>query len=434
MAEIASRRISTILEAFATEEPVIAIHGPRAVGKSTVLAVFAASRGVSVLDLDDAQVRDLVLANPTQAVGGTTPVCLDEYQRAPDVLDAIKARLNREGSRPGTAVITGSTRQDALPRTAQALTGRLHSLTIWPLSQGEIGGVIEDLLSGLRTDPDAAVAAHPTSETSRADYVSRVVAGGFPMALRREGASRNRWFDNYATQSIERDAMELSRVRQRQVLRDLLNRLAGRTGQVLDLSKASDGLAVDRTTIEQYVRLLENLFLVQRLPAWGKTLRARASATPKVHIVDSGLAARLLGVSEAKLATLDPTTQSEFGHLLETFVVGELRKQASWLDERVTTGHWRTHDGDEVDLVIEFDDGNVLAFEVKANERVTGDEFKGLRKLREALGARLIAGVAFSTGARSYTYEDRLHVRPIDRLWRPVAPTLSLEKSSRDIA
>jgi uncharacterized protein len=427
LAEITRRRISPILRALADEEPVIAIHGPRAVGKSTVLAVFAASRGVSVLDLDDAEVRDLVLANPTQAVRGRPPVCLDEYQRAPEVLDAIKARLNREGSRPGTAVITGSTRQDALPRTAQALTGRLHSLTIWPLSQGEIGGVIEDLLFALRTDPSGAVAAQPTSTTSRADYVARVVAGGFPMALRRAGASRNRWFDNYATQSIERDAMELSRVRQRQVLRDLLNRLAGRTGQVLDLSKASDGLAVDRTTIEQYVRLLEDLFLVQRLPAWGKTLRARASASPKVHIVDSGLAARLLGVSEAKLATLDPTMQSEFGQLLETFVVGELRKQVSWLDERVTTGHWRTHDGDEVDLVIEFDDGRVLAFEVKANERVSGEEFKGLRKLREALGDRLIAGVAFSTGARSYTYEDRLHVLPIDRLWRPVAPTLAPE-------
>ena len=263
LAEITRRRISPILRALADEEPVIAIHGPRAVGKSTVLAVFAASRGVSVLDLDDAEVRDLVLANPTQAVRGRPPVCLDEYQRAPEVLDAIKARLNREGSRPGTAVITGSTRQDALPRTAQALTGRLHSLTIWPLSQGEIGGVIEDLLFALRTDPSGAVAAQPTSTTSRADYVARVVAGGFPMALRRAGASRNRWFDNYATQSIERDAMELSRVRQRQVLRDLLNRLAGRTGQVLDLSKASDGLAVDRTTIEQYVRLLEDLFLVR---------------------------------------------------------------------------------------------------------------------------------------------------------------------------
>lgn len=178
MAEIASRRISPILGAFATEEPVIALHGPRAVGKSTVLEFFAASRVAPILDLDDTQVRDLVLANPIQAVGRTKPVCSDESERAPDVLDAI-----------------------------------------------------EDLLGGLRTDPDAAVAAHPTSETSRADDVARAVAGGFPMALRREGASRNRWLDNDATRSIERDAMVLSRVRQRQVLRDLLNRLAGRSGR-----------------------------------------------------------------------------------------------------------------------------------------------------------------------------------------------------------
>ena len=101
-------------------------------------------------------------------------------------------------------------------------------------------------------------------------------------------------------------------------------------------------------------------------------------------------------------------------------MIGELHKQISWLDEPVTTGHWRTHDGDEVDFVAEFDDGRVLAFEVKANERVPGGDLKGLRKLRDALGERFIAGVALSTGARSYTYEDRLHVMPIDRLWKPI--------------
>ena len=418
--ELADRRISPILDALSGMEPVIAIHGPRAVGKSTVLAVFAATRGVTVLDLDDLAVRDAVVTNPTLAVGGAAPVCVDEYQRAPEVLDAIKARLNREGSLPGTAVITGSTRQDALPRTAQALTGRLHALTIWPLSQGEISGVTEDLLVALRDDPDRAVAAHPTSATTRVEYVERVVAGGFPLALRRTGAARSRWFDDYATQSIERDALELARVRQRQILRELLARLAGRTGQVLDLTKASQGLAVDRTTIEQYTRLLEDLFLVQRLPAWGKTLRARAAARPKIHVVDSGLAARLMRVTAAKLASLDATALTEFGNLLETFVVGELRKHVSWIDEPVAVGHWRTHDGDEVDLVIEFDDGRLLAFEVKANERVGAADFRGLSKLRDALGDRLIAGVVLTTGARSYTYADQLHVLPVDRLWRSV--------------
>ena len=100
----------------------------------------------------------------------------------------------------------------------------------------------------------------------------------------------------------------------------------------------------------------------------------------------------------------------------------DLATQVQELDEQVTTGHWRTHDGDEVDFVVEFDDGRVLAFEVKANERVPGSDLKGLRKLREALGERMIAGVALSTGLRSYTFEDRLHVMPLDRLWRPIGP------------
>jgi len=401
-----ARRLSPILDALAAEEPVIALHGPRSVGKSTLLATFAATRGVPVLDLDDNAVRDAVLANPSLAVGEHTPVCLDEYQRAPAVLDAIKARLNREGTLPGTAVLTGSTRHDALPRTAQALTGRLHVMTIWPLSQGEIGGTVEDLVTALRDDPDGAVGAHPSSTTTRSDYIERVCAGGFPLALNRAGGARNRWFDGYVNQSIERDALELARI-------------AGRTGQVLNLSRASEGLGADRHTIEEHTRLLEDLFLLARLPAWGKTLRARAAASPKIHVVDSGLAARLMGVTPAKLATLDPTALTEFGNLAETFVVGELRKQISWLDERVTVGHWRTHDGDEVDFIIEFDDGAVLAFEVKAKERISGADFNGLRKLRAALGNRLIAGVALNTGVRSYTFEDRLHVMPLDRLWLP---------------
>lgn len=418
---IVERRITSILSLLATEEPVIALHGPRSVGKSTVLASFARAHGVPVIDLDDPATREAVAANVASAVGQHTPVCLDEYQLVPELLEGLKARLNREGARPGTAVLTGSTRQDALPRTAQALTGRLHTMTIWPLSQGEIEGAAENLLPSLRVDPDAAVAAHPTSDTTRAGYVNRVCAGGFPLALRRrEGATRNRWFDDYVKQSIERDALELTRVRRRQLLLELLGRLAGRTGQVLNLSAAGDGLALSRSTMEEHTRLLEDLFLLERLPGWKKTLRARTVASPKLHVIDSGVAARLMRVSPDKLASLDPTALTEFGNLLETFVVGELRKQVSWLAEPVTVGHWRTHDGDEVDYIVEFDDGSVLAFEVKANERASRADFKGLRSLRELLGGRFIAGVVFSTGARSFNVEDRLFVMPVDRLWRPV--------------
>lgn len=415
------RRVSTILQRLVTEEPVIALHGPRSVGKSTVLTVFAHAAGRSVVDLDDIEVREAVAGNLAAAIGTASPVCIDEYQRVPETLDAIKARLNRESSRPGTAVITGSTRQDALPTTAQALTGRLHTLTIWPLSQGELGGVREDLLETLRTDPAGAVAQTATSTTPREEYVARACAGGLPLAVRRTGAGRARWFDDFVRQSIERDALELSRVRERQAMADLFVYLAAQTGQLLNVSKAASTVGVSRETAEGHLRLLEDLFLVVRLPAWGRTLRSRVSARPKVHVVDSGLAARLLRLSPDRLAGLDPAALTDFGHLLETFVVGELRRQASWLEDKVTLGHWRTGSGAEVDLVIEYDDGTVVAFEVKAGERAPAAAFRGLRQLRDLLGPRFHAGVMLTTGHRTYTAADRLHVMPIDRLWRPAA-------------
>ncbi|MDO5502488.1 MAG: ATP-binding protein [Actinomycetia bacterium] len=419
------RRVTQLLEDLVRVEPVIALHGPRSVGKSTVLRGFAGRLGGSVLDLDDVEVREAVAGNLRAVTGGPAPVCVDEYQRVPDILDALKARLNREGSLPGTAVITGSTRQNALPVTAQALTGRLHALTIWPLSQGEISGVREDLLEGLRADPDGVIGRATASATTRWDYVERVCAGGLPRALRRAGPARARWFDDFVRASVERDALELSRIRERQAMTELLSLLAAQTGQLLNVSAAAEKLGVNRATVEGHLRLLEDLFLVVRLPAWGKNLRSRVSAKPKVHVVDSGLAARLQRLTPDKLTGLDPTALADFGHLLETFVVAEIRKQASWLDEPVTLGHWRTSDGAEVDLVIEHDDGTVLAFEVKASERAPGSEFRGLTQLRDALGTRFTAGIILTTGTRSYTYTDRLHVMPIDGLWTPATATNS---------
>ena len=414
------RRISEILAEQMRIEPVIALHGPRSVGKSTVLRGFAEAVGGSVIDLDDVEVREAVEGNLAATVGVGAPVCIDEYQRVPDVLDALKARLNREGSLPGSAVVTGSTRQDALPVTSQALTGRLHSLVIWPLSQGELGGVRENLLEVLSGDVGAVVQAVPASATTRSEYVDRVCSGGMPLALRRSGAARSRWFDDFVRASVERDVVELSKIRERQALADLLGYVAGQTGQLLNVTAAAEKIGVSRPTAEAHVRLLEDLFLIVRLPAWGKTLRSRVNAKPKVHVVDSGLAARLLRLTPDRLTGIDPTSLTDFGHLLETFVVGELRKQASWLDEPVALGHWRTSDGAEVDLVVEYDDGRVVAFEVKASERAPGKDFRGLAQLRDLLGARFIGGIVLTTGSRSYTYEDRLHVMPIDRLWTPV--------------
>lgn len=416
------RRIERVVQRRLADEPVLGLHGPRAVGKTTLLRSLAATHGTEVIDLDDLATREAVAADPATFVSGQAPVCIDEYQHVPLVLDAIKAELNRDGS-PGRFVITGSTRHAAVPQAAQALTGRLHLMTVYPLSQGEIAGVDEDLVETLFAEPRATVTAKP-SATTRADYVARVVAGGFPPALRRAAASaRARWFDDYVRLCLERDVAELARIQQKAALPELLARLAAQTGQVLNIAGAGEAAGLKKRTADNYTKLLEALFLVYRLPAWGTTLRARAAALPKLHVVDSGLAARLLRLTTEKLARADATALQQFGHLLETFVVGEVRKQVSWMDGIAGVGHWRTHDGAEVDLVLERDDGSVVALEVKAGARVVGKDLAGLRVIRDALGDAFLAGVALYTGSRSYTAEDRIHVLPVDRLWTPASAT-----------
>jgi predicted AAA+ superfamily ATPase len=264
------------------------------------------------------------------------------------------------------------------------------------------------------------VAAAPPSRTTREEYIESVTVGGFPSMLARDSqTSRNRWFDDYVSLSLERDVQELSKIRQAASLPVLLERLASQTAQVLNITRVASSVRLDDRTANSYVRLLEAIFLLYRLPAWGTTLTARSTASPKIHILDSGVAARLLRLTPDKLAARNPTALTEFGHLLETFVVTELLKQASWTAWFSGAGHWRARDGSEVDLVIERDDGAVVAVEVKASGRVPGEDLAPLRKLRENLGEAFVAGFVFYLGARSYTFEDRLHVMPVDRLWAP---------------
>lgn len=410
------RRMKLVAQQRMRDEPVVALQGPRAVGKTTLLREIAAVHGTEIVDLDDLATRDAVAADPATFVSGTAPVFIDEYQHVPVVLDAIKAELNKD-SRPGRFVITGSTRHDALPHAAQALTGRLHLMTIHPLSQGEIAETHEDLIDRLFSDTELVVDA-AASTTSRDDYICRVVAGGFPPALQRgTEVARARWFDDYLTLCLERDVAELARIQQKTALPQLLARLAAQTGQVLNIAAAGEAARLKARTAENYTRLLEALFLIHRLPAWGTTLRARAAAMPKLHVIDSGLAARLLRVTADKLGQRNPTALQQFGHLLETFVVGETLRQVSWTDGIAGVGHWRTHDGAEVDLVIERDDGSVVAIEVKAGSRVSGRDIAGLRVIRDELGDAFVAGVVMYTGARSYNADDRVAVLPIDRLW-----------------
>ena len=313
-------------------------------------------------------------------------------------------------------VLAGSASFDSLPRGTQALTGRIQRLPVLPFTQTEIDAsgntLIEQAFEG-RVAHSAGLA-----RTTRAEYVNRVMRGGMPLALAQTTESdRARWFEAHVRQSIERDAGELRRIGRRSDLREVLTRTVGQTASVLNVAKVAKDVAPSWDTTSAYIELLEALFLVQRLPAWGVTLLPRSIEAPKIHVVDSGIGAHLLRLSTAKLARLDPSSLTEFGHLLESFVVQEAMRQASWMDAPVTAGYWRTKDNVEVDLVLERYDGAVVAIEVKAGDHVKKSQLSPLVALRDRLGTSFAAGIAFHTGGTGYEAADRIHVLPIERLW-----------------
>lgn len=413
---LAARRLAGVMQARLAEEPVIVLNGPRTVGKSTLLGQLAGRLGRQVIDCDDPATRAAVRADPARFTDSAQTVLIDEYQHVPELLDAIKAQLNRD-LRPGRYVLAGSTRYATVPQAAQTLTGRVDIIAVLPLSQGEIDNKQESFVSRLLDGAGIDMSTRAAS-TTRDEYAHRSTSGGMPVALRRlPGRSRSRWLSNYVNLVIDKDVLDISRVRQREMLPRLLRHLAARSGQVLNIAAVSGTTGLEKSTAENYINLLEAVFLIYRLPAWGTTLGSRVTRHPKIHLVDSGVMAWLLNLTPQKIAQAAPATLAEYGHLLETFAVGEILKQASWSDAPVSTGHFRAEAGAEVDLILERDDGQVIAFEIKAGSRIGREDLRGLRHLKQRLGARLQDAVILYTGAYAYTHEGWIAVLPLDRLW-----------------
>ncbi|MGH3928608.1 MAG: ATP-binding protein [Pseudonocardiaceae bacterium] len=397
--------------------PVVVLTGPRTVGKSTLLRSLAGDMRRPIVDLDDLGVRSSVALDPQLYASGGGLVVIDEFQKEPLLLDAIKAELNRS-TVPGRYLLAGSTRYDALPVAAQALTGRAHILPVWPLSQGEWRGSEYGFLDTLLHRPGDLVSAEPAS-TSREGYVEAILRGGLPLAARLDETARRLWLRDYVELVCDRDVLELSRVRQRAVLPRLLTRLAGQTAGLLNMADAARNAGVSTAVAENYTRLLEAVFLIRRLPAWGTTTSSRVNASPKLHVVDSALAAYLLNLTRDKLERRVSAALSDFGRLVETFVVGELYKQVSWLDDSVHIGHWRTRDGAEVDCVLERSDGGIVGVEVKASSRVDASDARGLRGLADRVRDSWVGGVVLHLGTQSFALDRgrSLHAAPVDRLW-----------------
>ncbi len=427
---IYSRHILDVVHRQIATWPVVILEGPRTVGKSTLLQEIATSSGVKIVDLDEPDVRQQVEADPQGYVKGTRPVLIDEYPKIPQLIQHIKAQLNRDGS-PGQFILTGSASLEASRSDLDALVGRYGDVLILPLSQSEIEGRSGNFVEQVLRDAEALRSSGP-SGTDRESYIRRVLTGGFPLLVKSlDPTDRYQRFSNYVDQSINYGMANLAAIRERENLQLLLYRYAAQTGQLLNMRGAARDVGLKQGTAENYTRLLETLFLIHRLPAWKATDSGPVSR-PKLYVVDSGVAGRLLRLTEERVRSGEPLFLKQYGHLLETFVLGEIRKMLSWMDGPSTIGYWRNRRGNEVDIVVERpDDDAVIGIEVKSGARVAQDDWKGLRTFREEVGSRFHAGLVMYTGDMPYRLDDGIYAIPIDKLWEGPPQPVERPQSTR---
>ena len=397
------------VEAALADTPVTMLIGPRQSGKSTLAqALVERAENARYVSLDRGLNLSAAREDPAAFISGSErTMVIDEVQRVPELLLEIKASVD-EDRRPGRFVLTGSADVLTLPRVAETLAGRMEVLRLWPLSQGEIEGRREGFLDALLAGaPDALEAGAPAAE--RGGLSARIAAGGFPEAVERQGARRQRWFDGYLDTMLQREVRELANVAGLSDLPRLMLLLAARTGGLLNYSGLARDLGMPQTTLKRYVALLETAFLVLPVPAWFRNIGKRLIKSPKPILADTGLLTHLLGGGDG--------VQRSFGAVLENFVLMELVKQASFHADRPAIYHYRTSDGLEVDAVIERRGGPVCAVEVKAAATLTSRDSRGLRSLADALGDEFGAGVILHNGSEAARLAPKIWALPLPALW-----------------
>jgi predicted AAA+ superfamily ATPase len=360
---------------------------------------------------DDTALLEAASADPVGFVAGLPPiVTLDEIQRVPALLPAIKMSVDRD-RRAGRFLLTGSANLLLLPAVSESLAGRMEIVRLHPLTEAEKerrpGRFLEHLLAG-----SFKVRVRP-GEPELSDLVRRLLQGGYPEARRRQAARLRQWHRDYVDALIQRDARDVASLRNLDHLGILLALLAHQTAQLLNVSAAAKHLGIRRETVENHLSALERLFLVRRVAAWHPNDARRLIKAPKVHVVDSGLAATLTDLS----ADGWTTNPERFGHVLESFALQQLVAQAGWTDPELRFWHYRDKDQVEVDVVITRG-RTVWGVEIKAAATVSPGDGRGLRRLAEQCGKTFQGGIVLYVGTSTLpTADPRVLAVPLAELW-----------------
>jgi uncharacterized protein len=410
-ADIPRHALARVVEALA-DTRIVAVEGPRQAGKSTLCTKIASERGMQSVTLDDAATRRGAIDDPagfTAALGGRA--FIDELQRAPELVFALKMAVDRE-PRPGRFLVSGSANLLLAPRIGDSLAGRIERIPLRPFTQAELSrravpSWLDELWDGAGPPPLEA------RSVGRAAHAERIAAGGFPAVVARSERRRAAWFEDYIAALVTRDVPDLVDVRRPDLLPALLAHLAAGSGSLTSLRPIAQAVAADQKTVRSYVRLLELLHLLVSVPAWTPGFAARAVRTPRLFVEDSGLMTHLLNADATRIAQDDALS----GRAYESFVAMELARLLPYTETIPRMRHWRGAHGEEVDIVLEDRTGRVIAIEIKSGATVRPADLRGLRRFQTLAGERFLAGIVLCTARQTTPLGQRMWATPIEALW-----------------
>lgn len=406
------RNARVLAEEILSDTPVLTVSGARQVGKSTLVSQLLQNRSHRLLNLDNAATLQAAQTDPDGFVRQFPEgiVAIDEIQRVPALLRAIKAALD-EDRRPGRFIVTGSSNLMNLKGAEESLAGRAETLRLRGFSRGERKGITEDFAANA-WNPHPQL---PASDFERIDYLRMITESSFPEIAEATPRRRDRWVQAYVERVLTKDATDLYGIQYPDRLRVLLGKVASQGASEFVAAHIGRELNIPERSVPGYLDALKNVFLIDVLPAWGTNLTRRVISKPKVFLQDPATAASLVGVDAA---SLEMQISSSFtGGLLESFVATELLKQQEWSAIPFKLFHFRDSTGKEVDLVMESRSREVVGVEVKAAVSLQSKDFSGLRHLQKLAGERFRCGILLYAGKESLPMGPGLWAMPISALW-----------------
>jgi predicted AAA+ superfamily ATPase len=404
------RLVQNKVDAALQDTRVVLVVGPRQAGKTTLVKQYSGPQR-PYITLDDNATLVAARTDPTGFIRGLKDAVIDEVQRAPELLLAIKESVDTD-PRAGRFLLTGSTNIMALPTVGDSLAGRLEIIHLMPFAQAELCSSLGDFLDRLFNGKGLPAVTNPVVGGA---LIDTVIKGGYPEALRRTSAGRRQsWLNDYVSLILDRDVRDIAQIDQLQRMPRLLDTLAAHAGQLVNHSSYGAALGLSVPTAQKYVGILERLFLVKQISPWSHNAVSRLTKTPKLHFVDTGLLSALRHEDAQDIQK----NRLLLGPLLENFVVSEVHKLATWSHPRLRISHYRNKEQDEVDLVIEDAKGRVVGIEVKATATVRPSDFKGLRQLQAATGDKFVQGLVLHDHDRITPFGERLHAAPVSMLWQ----------------